>query len=86
MTALPATGTSTGREQRHGHRRQIDAVRGRRRWRQRPRSTSWETACVATAGGEPSPAGDPVSEAFGATKNGADQKWGWVKSRWLFPM
>ena len=41
---------------------------------------------VATAGGDPSPAGDPLSEAFDATKNGADQKWGWVKSSWLFPM
>jgi hypothetical protein len=35
---------------------------------------------VATGGGDPSPAGVPVSVAFVSMKNGCDQKWGWVKS------
>jgi hypothetical protein len=41
---------------------------------------------VAAAGGDPSPAGVPLSVALVSMKNGCDQKWGWVKSFWLYPM
>jgi hypothetical protein len=34
----------------------------------------------ATAAAVPSPAGVPLSVAFGAMKKGADHRWGWVKS------